>query len=295
MISDPDRLYSFPGITLTESPGVLTRQSLCVSLSPSVPVGEGYTIAVAWNDVPGHPGVNPSLVNDVDMVVITDRPDVWWGEDGVHAHERVTNVHADRYIRMVFFPYDNATTDRAIRVFAHANFSISHTTVITNVTLCGTCLPGETEECVTTGGLSGLRYCQLHGHFSDCHVSALPLPRRENSMYMNVTSCNNTHPSQISRVDNDTTCEVVECESGYVFDTTSSPETCICVPDTFQENCNEPDMHLFRACVEDGTYGMCPDEFHQDVTLIKASSAVRRGEDKIPTWFILMVSLLLLV
>jgi hypothetical protein len=298
-LTNEDRLFSFPTVTLTEAPGVVTRQSLCVSISPNDRLSDpfvdmyGYTITTSWYDLPGHPGVNPLLINDIDMVILTDvgGGDVWWSEDGVHGFERMENVHAARYVRMVFFPYDNETTEGPVLIDVHANFSRTYT--IVNDTACGTCLPGETEACVTDELLGGFQYCQLDGSFSPCRVSALSGLTLWNSIFYNeTTSCNLTNPSHISRIDNESSCTVVECVDGYVFDDENHPTTCVCVPNTFQDDCNQPNSRIFRACLPSGTYGECSLSDHATIRASSASS-VHEGYGVIPLTYMLAFIVLL--
>jgi hypothetical protein len=239
LLLDPDRLYSIDDIVLVESENAETRQSRCFQLNQTQVTA--YNLSVVWTDVPAFPGASQTLVNDIDVVVITDQG-VWWSDDGVHPFETIQGIQAKTYARVVIFPYRNSTTLGPVTVALHVTFSVSSTIEETNI--CGSCLPGEFIPC--PDGVSNM-YCQDNGEYSNCLSSTVLNPPPDV-----VDNCTADHAMEAYR--NNGTCQAWICAAGYALDATGN---CTCIPNVYHGDCQGDGTRSFQGCTLNGSYGIC--------------------------------------
>lgn len=272
-----DRLFSLDLIALEEAPGVVTRKSICVSVTDTEDeVMTPHVFTLTWADVPAALYAEKTLVNDIDMVILSDIT-VYWSEDGVNPHERIPGVVGSWY-RVVLFPYGNVTTLGPVRVSLHATLRTS-TSLVDESGPCGTCLPAEIEPCT-----DGLQYCLLSGAFSPCIVPSMS----PSSVWSNDTNATCVSPHAIeTHVHFNGSCLATACENGYYVQN----DECKCVENSYIE-CGEAGSRSFSRCTADNEYGLCSDNSR---FLVKSDAT---GEDrmiqhKVIMWVVMILLLTL--
>jgi hypothetical protein len=262
ILDNANRLVDVNAIVLQEAQNVQTVEAVCFHFAAARPTTT-FTLVVKWIDLGAQPGSSVTLINDLDVVVITPGK-VWWSEDGVSTHEYINTIQDSfTYMRVLVFPYENTTTDGPVTASLHANFFRNETTMFTGEG-CDTCFPGDTISCGATGQ-NAEQYCLVNGSFSNCYASTLyPFPYE---ITENTTSCDAIHASQAWDI-NGTTCVVESCESGYVL----QDNECVCVQETFLNDCVESNR-IFRACLSTGDYETCS-EASQTKSSIKQPPAI---------------------
>lgn len=135
----------------------------CFISSPESGNVTGVDLTFVWADVESMPGVIRTLINDFDIMVVTEKG-LYYGQDGIHVFEKVSFAYgAPGGFRIIVYPYQNRITNSPANFSMYANGLPS--TLVEN-TDCGSCLPGETS---TDGCDAGrVRQCLLNGVFSVC-------------------------------------------------------------------------------------------------------------------------------
>lgn len=273
---NPYRLFSLDLISIAEAPDVVTRKSICISSGEEDSLTP-HVFTVTWTDVPAATYAERTLINDIDVVILSDVT-VYWSEDGVNPHERIPGVVGSWY-RVVMFPYDNRTTLGPVTVALHATLLTASSAVQVGGT-CGTCLPAETQVCA-----GGLEYCLLNGEFSPCIVP---------TMSPSAVWSNDTNATCVSAYATETrvhmvsgSCLAIACEAGYYI----QDDACICVENSFVE-CVDEGPRSYKMCTSVNDYGLCSDSSRY---LIKSDAGGNLGGDVQLNLIMLILYALILV